>query len=616
MIRVSRYTPLAAVLALSMASCGSDDGGGGAGRVASSATTQCGAEKLEAAAEFCLALFSPDAGSGRAEFDAAWGRAEAKASAAGLGCSDLALTSDQATDILGAARDNVQQAVVGAGGPAAGECTANVVAAAGTICDEMLKAEGGFLRQLPDGSADSERGRKREGSRIRFLESSDRALGTACVSGGAAEARLVSNAARVEMDRVVDELAAAVLSAFNLGTTGYVTVSPTGSVDYQGQTLTAQCIDGSPYHFFAKRGTVNKLVMYYQGGGACWEKLTCGVPVCDDNVDPNGNDNPNNFSTGFTDISTPGPPAPPNLNPFKDWHAVYVSYCSCDIHFGDAAQDYVNSPDDTAPLHVEHRGYHNARVAEKWAREHFIAPEDVFVTGSSAGAYGAWFHAPLLHDAFPASQFHVLADAGNGVITNQFLNDFFPNWNFDGNLPDDIPEIRQVLDDDLGIVGYTEVVAKQFPNTNWAHYSTAFDGGSGGQTGFYNLMLNDNNPLDALTWWEGSCQFNEVMRDQVMETHAAVPNNYRYYIGTGSRHTMWGSDKVYDDVTGDVPTIVSWVNAMLDSDARSVSPDWVNVECEDCGLLLPGDPAPDPLEPPFMTRVNEVGEEEVAIVCE
>ena len=40
-----------------------------------------------------------------------------------------------------------------------------------------------------------------------------------------------------------------------------------------------------------KRGSVNKVVMYYQGGGACWENLTCGVPVCKDGADP-VSDNP------------------------------------------------------------------------------------------------------------------------------------------------------------------------------------------------------------------------------------------------------------------------------------------------------------------------------------
>jgi hypothetical protein len=309
------------------------------------------------------------------------------------------------------------------------------------------------------------------------------------------------------------------------------------------------------------------------------------------------------------------------MNPFRDWHSVVVSYCGCDIHFGDAAQDYVSGPDDQEPLHVEHRGFHNAKVAEKWAREHFLAPDAVFVTGSSAGAYGAWFHAPLLHDVWPSAQFHVLADAGNGVITEEFLSDYFPNWNFEANLPDDLPGVREVFEDGTGIPGYTKVVAREFPATNWAHYSTAFDGGSGGQTGFYNIMLNDD-PRGALTWWEASCRFTTVMRSQVEDIYDVVPRNYRYYIGTGSRHTIWGSNKVYgvedpdeDDpedqkITSDL-LVLDFVNAMLDSGPEGRSPDWSNFDCEDCGLVLPGDVRPNPLTAPF-----EMVGGDVRIVCE
>ncbi len=364
------------------------------------------------------------------------------------------------------------------------------------------------------------------------------------------------------------------------------TISPVGPIEYEGRELYPQCMNGSPYHFFAKRGSVNKLLVYYQGGGACWEQLTCSIPTCDATVDPNGADNPNGRTRGFVDLTNPD-------NPFRDWHIVFVPYCSCDIHFGDAARDY--------PLHVEHRGYHNARVAEKYARENFPKPEEVFVTGSSAGAYGAFFHAPLLHKAWPKARFHVLADAGNGVITQSFLDEYFPNWNFAANLPDDIPGLRDVLQNGTGIVGYTKLVANYFPKTQWAHYSTAFDGSAGGQTGFYNLMLHGNDPAHALTWWEGSCAFHDQMRAQVQETAAAVPDNYRYYIGTGTRHTMWGSNKVYDDTTGGVPTVASWIQAMLTG-----SRNWTNVECTDCGRLLADDPAPNPLEPPFEKRGDDV----------
>lgn len=282
------------------------------------------------------------------------------------------------------------------------------------------------------------------------------------------------------------------------------------------------------------------------------------------------------------------------MNPFKDWNVVFVAYCSCDIHFGDAAQDYVGG---FPPIHVEHRGYQNSRVAEKWAREHFVNPERVFVTGSSAGAYGAWFNAPLHEAVWPTSHFDVLADAGNGVITQAFLDNEFPNWNFAANLPSNIPGLKDTLTNGSGIPGYTGVVTSFFPDTRWAHYATAFDGGSGGQTGFYNLMLNNNSISGAVNWWQGSCAFNQQMRLQATQTFTAVAaqhNNYRYYIGSGSRHTMWGYDKVYTDTLGGVPLIVDWINGMLTG-----GPAWVNVEASPENVLLPGDPAPSPLVAPF-----------------
>jgi len=79
---------------------------------------------------------------------------------------------------------------------------------------------------------------------------------------------------------------------------------------------------------------------------------------------------------------------------------------------------------------------------------------------------------------------------------------------------------------------------------------------------------------------------------EINDEAAAEAPNFRYYVGAGSRHTMWGSDKVYTDTTGNVPTIRDWVAAMLRGNG-----DWENVACDDadCGTVLPGDPTPPTL---------------------
>jgi hypothetical protein len=509
-----------------------------------------------------------------------WGKAEEKSEAQGADCVDTTLTATEAQGQI----DSAVGAIVGEvndgldlGSEDDATCGKKLLTAAAVKCGKLLIAESVYVKDLAK-DPDAE---KRDGKRAKASETFEKRWAKAVSNGCPTTADVADVESRV--DAAVAGIVTDTTVSPNVDDTQFITVTP-GPTEYEGRTFTPVCMNGSPYAYFAKRGTVNKLLVYYQGGGACWENLTCSAPVCDTNVNPAGGDNPNNQSTGFADMDNPA-------NPFRDWNVVFVSYCSCDVHYGDAAQDYSGI---FPTIHVEHRGYHNARVVEKWTREHFVNPEEIFVTGSSAGAYGAWFNAVLHHAVWPASHVNVLADAGNGVITQEFLDEEFPNWNFEGNLPDYIPGLQETLDNGTGIPGYTKVVTAYFPETRWAHYTSAFDGNTGGQSGFYNVMLNPDDLTQWPFWWNASCEWNEKVRAQSQDIAAAVPSNYRYYIGTGSRHTMWGSNKVYTDVTGGVPTLVDWVNGML-----AGSPAWTNVECTNCGLLLAGDPRPSPLQPPF-----------------
>jgi hypothetical protein len=565
-------------------------------------TNVCVGAKQKAASKYCkkvlnaLALFEVrqdgpqrDAKIQRAAngLDMLWATAEATATAAGVDCGDTTGPPSGFRGVVDGAANMLASTInasLDLNDPAQAQCGRRLLKGAGTECLLVLKAES---KHIVDPSVDA-----------------DRAVFDAAETKAAAKfARTLAKVADCPAASLPDltDKVSAVHDQAIFATTVSPTVNdaqfdthtlPVAPVNYNGTDYTPVCKSGTPYSFFVKRGTENKLLVYYQGGGACWENLTCTVGVCDPDVNPAGSDNPNNGHTGFADFSNPA-------NPFRDWNIVFVSYCSCDIHFGDAAHDYAGI---LPTIHVEHRGYPNARVVEKFAREHFLEPDQVFVTGSSAGAYGAWFNAPIHERVWPSSAFQVLADAGNGVVTQDFLTNEFPNWNFAANLPTDIPGLEATLTDGSGVPGYTKIVADFFPNTRWAHYATAFDGGSGGQTGFYNIMLNDNDPTAALSWWNGSCAFNSTMRAQAEDTYdvlsdtlAGHHDNYRYYIGTGSRHTMWGSDKVYSDTTGGVPPLVDWVNALLDG-----GPGWVNVEAANEGLLLAGDPHPSTLPtPPF-----------------
>jgi pectinacetylesterase len=527
-----------------------------------------------------------------------WSAAESRSKSRGAECAETTVTAAAAeATIEAAAAALVAQVNSGLdlSNPDHASCGSRLVKAAAKACSGLLAAEGRRIsnpaRDAQGLVRDAAQDKARARFQVRWAKQSVKGCPTTATEGDV-EAALGTIDGDVVHDTTISP---------TLDDTQYTTVSPTGITTYLGRDYAPKCVNGSPYHFFVKRGTQNKVLYYFQGGGACWEQLTCSAHTCTQDVDPNGTDSPNFPHPGFADPNNPA-------NPFRDWSQVFVAYCSCDIHFGDAAQDYTNF-NPSSPYHVEHRGFENARVVEKFAREHFVDPNMVFVAGSSAGAYGAQLHAPLLQEVWPAAQFAVLADAGNGVITQNFLETYFPNWNFEANLPPEFPQLKQVIDAGTGIPGYTEAVASIFPRTRFAHYATAYDGSSGGQTGFYAVMLNNNNPVAALTWWTASCQFNPVLRAQAMaqyNTITPLTNNYRYYIGTGSRHTMWGSDKVYTDTTGGVPLLVDWVNAMIGG-----TPAWTNVECTNCGLLLSGDPQP----PSLPTEPFEQSGSDVIVNC-
>jgi len=600
-----------ALLVLFCVACSQDspEGGGGSGggpptEFDAYSANLCVGEKQAAAAEFCDSVFSAwsdwvdgrddsarDArvGEARESLRADWDAAEFGALDAGVDCSDLALTYAGAADLVEAGVEDTTELVTsGVGAGADAQCSARLLVAAGTACQQLLDAESVHVRSLstdPDGAELAQ-------ARLQALDAIDATYDE--LTNGGCSFDFSADEVRASVSTLGAEVVRDTIVSPGLDDGEYTTLTP-GPTEYQGRTFTPQCVQGSDYRYFARRGSSNKLLIYYQGGGACWNALTCGIPTCrglpnDDLVEF--------ASEGFFDLND-------ERNPFREWNVVFVSYCTCDIHFGDASPIYAEGAEPT-----QHLGFHNAKVVEKWAREHFLNPEVVFVTGSSAGAYGAWFHGPLLHDVWPASQMHVLADAGNGVITEDFLENEFSVWNFAPNLPD-VDGVLEAITEGGGMPAYTEAVASNYPDTNWAHYTAFYDGSPGGQSGFYNVMLNDGSPAGTFRWWDASCAFGELALEQSERTFAAVPSNYRYYFGSGTEHTVFRFPKVYTDTTGGVPLLVDWVSAMLASGSGGREPAWSNVLCENCGLLLDGDPRPEPLEAPF-----EQQGEDVVVVCE
>jgi len=570
------------------------------------ATERCVSDKLRAAAKQCKGIFKAEAKNAKkpsgAKLDAAIEKSRLKAEKAWKKAEsrvanevDCVETTGPHTDLTYVLTDRtallIDDVVNGLDLETNGQarCAKKIVSGLARACVDLLNANATHIQKR-----DKDRDRVKLAAAVtdaeqQFLSSFNNAVSGDCPTSATGEGLLAELGAAVGAAKDVATIAK------SISDDEFTEIVPARFVEYADRTLEPTCADGAEWSFWVKRGSVNKVVMYYQGGGACWNYGTCNAPTY--KTGTGLGDNPDNFSSGFADLNNPE-------NPFSDWHFVFVPYCTGDIHWGDNEVTYRFNDQN---LRIRHRGSHNALVAEKWARDHFVDPEQVFMTGSSAGAYGAIASsAHMMEFAYQSSEFVVLGDAGNGVVTEEFLAEDLENWNLLSSVPDWIPAL-DVPVEQLSLADLYIELGLFYPDNRFGTYTSAYDGGSGGQTGFYNIMLNDGNPVGGAVWWAASCAWNDEMRALNAISVERAPN-YRFYVGPGSSHTMWGRPRVYEEVEIGQPRIVDWVTAMVDGSAG-----WVNTECADCGVtfdFMNGDN--DPLPPELPTEpFDETG----TIVC-
>jgi hypothetical protein len=145
------------------------------------------------------------------------------------------------------------------------------------------------------------------------------------------------------------------------------------------------CADGSEYVYFSRAGDPDKVMLYFQGGGACFSAETCSFTDGSYKVTTGPGDHPGD-GAGIFDRDHPA-------NPLRDYTVVFVPYCTGDVHIGDATTEYSDE------LTVAHNGFRNA----SHGFDHVVANHPdlthLFVAGSSAGGIPSPLFGGLASDA-------------------------------------------------------------------------------------------------------------------------------------------------------------------------------------------------------------------------
>jgi len=305
----------------------------------------------------------------------------------------------------------------------------------------------------------------------------------------------------------------------------------------------AMCARGTPYSFFVRPADPAKLMVYFQGGGACWNGFSCqpGGPF-DDSVGTVEEEIGSYH--GIFNASNPA-------NPIADYSIVFVPYCTADVHTGEAQRDFTVFG-STVP--IQFNGVANARTALNWAYTNYQSPESVLVTGSSAGAYGAIYHAASVFTQYPDADHVVLGDAGVGVSTGSF--DGFDVWNLAANLPAD--EAFSGAQGTSLTNGLYTGVSELFPDARLAQYTTYADDV---QVLFYRFM--SGSPAD---WTTGMVSQLEALN--------LLPN-FRSFIGWGNSHTILASPLFYQ-MQVDGVSFRDWFAELVNGELPET------VACTDC----------------------------------
>ena len=332
------------------------------------------------------------------------------------------------------------------------------------------------------------------------------------------------------------------------------------------------CSDGSPFHFFVRPADPTRLVFYLQGGGGCWNARTCdpqGQPTytmtaVEDLEAPSSDESEEEPDYGIAAFDHPE-------NPFADHSFVFVPYCTGDVHIGDRDAVYEVAATDDEPARevtIHHRGYTNGRAALDWTYEHFLGPDTVFVTGSSAGAIPSPVYARHFAEHYPDARITALGDGAGGY---RQMNDTRPyeSWGTLAALSH-FENMADVSTEDFSFETLYVKAAQAHPEVMFARYDTAEDDV---QIRFLQIAGVDT---------EGGLQplldANEADIDAALEGQ----DNYRSYMAPGELHTILLHPAFYRYETDGV-RVRDWVASLAAGEPVE------DVHCGDCT----GSPEPE-----------------------
>jgi hypothetical protein len=310
----------------------------------------------------------------------------------------------------------------------------------------------------------------------------------------------------------------------------------------------ATCRDGSGTGIGVRlQPGADDLVIVLDGGGACFNATTCL-----------GNRSSFGRSAFETRVAADGDAGIFNTsaasNPVAGWNAVFVPYCTGDVHGGSAPDATVPGVDGVQQF----VGHQNVDLYLDLLAPYFDDVDRVLLTGASAGGFGTLVNFAAVADAFDDADLTLLNDSGpifyaDDVYSPALSAQFSALYDFPAAFPGDAGDLFETD----GLQGVYDYYDGRYPDATFGLSSYLQD-----QT--IRFFFGFGQADQTITGEEFAAGLRDI--------RANVPESWGTYYAPGPDHTFLGADATFFGAVAGV-TYADWLAGLIDGNATTVDPD-------------------------------------------
>jgi hypothetical protein len=306
--------------------------------------------------------------------------------------------------------------------------------------------------------------------------------------------------------------------------------------------------DGSEYYLLTKKGTSNKWIIFFSGGGMNWDEASTASPIT---ISSMLQGEPLTYFTNvpFYQLSTMGGilEADNKNNPFNDWNFIYIPYSTGDFHIGNNAVTYEKN-------NKTHSSYHNGKsnvlACLNWFFNNVAQPDKIFICGESAGGFGAAFWTPYIAEHETNTQIFEYSDSSY-ITTDKWADIVDSYWNADFKHTFGYEPKADII---ATALSYDAVF---YPNITFLQSNTLYD----------NLLINFQKRLNGVQ--ADDSEYKDIWSEQMLNAAKKLAynyKNYKYFITNYSLdakkgttpHTLSVADSFYDAKEEDI-SLCDWL---------------------------------------------------------